>query len=632
MEDQKNNDLDNKPEEFHIGLTMAGAVSAGCYTAGVMDYLFEILELWENAKNGQLPEGWNPDMLSLIPDHKVIIDVMGGASAGGMATVMSAIYAMKGKINPVTNPSNVSTKKDNLLYDSWVLMGDDPTKPTKLFEKTLALDDFNDNKILSLLNSNFIDSICDNAFIDDVGEHKRKPNYVSDKLEILLSQTMLRSVPLSIDFSTKFGNLRKKENYPNYNTFEHFVISHFKLDYDKNNPLHKDFYLPFDPFNNKLDIDRLKLATKATGAFPIGLSFRKFFKDVYSSEYIKNNSRKLIHNKINPNSIPPIPVLNYKDLSDPFDFIGVDGGAINNEPIGEVLNVLKDRHGEKNEKEHDKFALVLIDPFPDHNHNKEYKQPDDIFNVIPAIIGTLWDQSKVKRKEVLEFNAKNYFIGEIYPVRYNKENELEEHHIACSSAYAFGGFLDINFRHHDFFLGRDNARNFFKVYFSFEYDPENNNVHPIHKKWSPEMVKSFKFKREDPKTGIEKVFLPIIPNLHELKDKNRNPYKRTVEEWPAYNPDKLFALAPKIENRVKKMLELTIDKFSDITKDSEHPVTEKWIKKYYRVGLFKRITGWIGGKLFGVIISSNKGTVAHKAAKAAIEWILKDLEDKKLIK
>jgi hypothetical protein len=38
------------PTTFHLGLTMAGAVSAGCYTAGVMDYLFEALDLWERAK------------------------------------------------------------------------------------------------------------------------------------------------------------------------------------------------------------------------------------------------------------------------------------------------------------------------------------------------------------------------------------------------------------------------------------------------------------------------------------------------------------------------------------------------------------------------------------------------------
>ena len=35
---------------FHLGLTMAGAVSAGAYTAGFMDYILEALSEWEKAK------------------------------------------------------------------------------------------------------------------------------------------------------------------------------------------------------------------------------------------------------------------------------------------------------------------------------------------------------------------------------------------------------------------------------------------------------------------------------------------------------------------------------------------------------------------------------------------------------
>ena len=35
---------------FHLGIAMAGAVSAGAYTAGVLDYLFETLERWEKEK------------------------------------------------------------------------------------------------------------------------------------------------------------------------------------------------------------------------------------------------------------------------------------------------------------------------------------------------------------------------------------------------------------------------------------------------------------------------------------------------------------------------------------------------------------------------------------------------------
>ena len=117
-----------------------------------------------------------------------------------------------------------------------------------------------DNLIPSLLNSDFIDSICDEAFIDDAGDKKSKPNYISNELEILLSQTMLRSVALPIEFSTPFGSLKQRKNNPKYNTFEPFVLSHFKLAYDDNNPLHKDFYLPFDPVSyTHLDVYKRQL-------------------------------------------------------------------------------------------------------------------------------------------------------------------------------------------------------------------------------------------------------------------------------------------------------------------------------------------------------------------------------------
>jgi hypothetical protein len=36
-----------RQDEFRFGLTIAGAISAGCYTGGAMDYLFELLEIWQ---------------------------------------------------------------------------------------------------------------------------------------------------------------------------------------------------------------------------------------------------------------------------------------------------------------------------------------------------------------------------------------------------------------------------------------------------------------------------------------------------------------------------------------------------------------------------------------------------------
>lgn len=48
----ENNKSKIPENEFHIGLTMAGAVSAGAYTAGVMDYLLK------HCRNGKMQK-WN---------------------------------------------------------------------------------------------------------------------------------------------------------------------------------------------------------------------------------------------------------------------------------------------------------------------------------------------------------------------------------------------------------------------------------------------------------------------------------------------------------------------------------------------------------------------------------------------
>jgi predicted acylesterase/phospholipase RssA len=64
---------------FYVGLCLAGAVSAGAYTAGVMDYLIEALEAWEKRRGEED-----------VPTHRVVIPVIGGSSAGGMTAIIAA--------------------------------------------------------------------------------------------------------------------------------------------------------------------------------------------------------------------------------------------------------------------------------------------------------------------------------------------------------------------------------------------------------------------------------------------------------------------------------------------------------------------------------------------------------------
>jgi len=84
-----------KNKVFRIGIAMAGAVSAGAYTAGVMDYLLETLGTWEEAKKNIREKLAKGEPLTeeekTIPLHDVVIDVFGGASAGGMTAAITSL-------------------------------------------------------------------------------------------------------------------------------------------------------------------------------------------------------------------------------------------------------------------------------------------------------------------------------------------------------------------------------------------------------------------------------------------------------------------------------------------------------------------------------------------------------------
>lgn len=77
---------------FEIGLTMAGAISAGAYTASVMDFFIEALDAYYAAKK---QPGWDG------PTHDVRIPIMAGASAGGMTSAICALHAFRDSFDHV---------------------------------------------------------------------------------------------------------------------------------------------------------------------------------------------------------------------------------------------------------------------------------------------------------------------------------------------------------------------------------------------------------------------------------------------------------------------------------------------------------------------------------------------------
>jgi len=616
---------------------MAGAVSAGCYTAGVMDYLFEILDLWERAKDGKIPD--IPQ--SLIPQYNVVIDVMGGTSAGGMATMMSAIYALEGDINPVKEVPVDPLASQNILYDNWVHMVDKKGRKPKSFERIWATDDLSGPQasVKSLFNSSFIDEIADNL-LNIAGSKNLEdqvanlPPYISKDLELILSHTLIRGVPLEVHFSSAIGSERK--DAPSHTSFEHFLVSHFKLNQGKA-VAQQDGYLWLNPYEEEHS-EKIKLSSKSTGAFPLGLQFRQFDQKQFSNAYYESVIKKIL---LGDFSLSDSSVLEDLELTlgKAFESLTIDGGAMNNEPYREVYSILKRRSSES-----DSFvdhALIMIDPFPDIYREKEEDNIEaDLVDVVPKIIKTLWNQAKVKRRETIEQFAQKGTHSQIFPkLNYKEGKDLKskDYPIVSASFEAFGGLLDINFRKHDFFLGRNNARNFFRYFFSLPYyenNPEKN--HPIHRSWTKESVERYKIEKD------KICYLPIIPDLNIAVNK----LSWAGEEWdkydiaaqPLYDPRNLFQLEDIIRNRFVRLLSVLRQRSFTKSEDMG-PLTEAWLSQKNRRSRLRRIQAK-AGQIFGrplhkwgtkQAVKWGINKLSSNLTEGIISYILSDLERKGLL-
>lgn len=650
---------------FNLAITMAGAGSAGCFTGGVMDYLFELLDKWEKAKDGNDP--FLKDYKDLVPRHQVVIDAMGGTSAGGMTTSMSAIYALNGKINPVTEPGKFE-RKNNIFYDSWVLMDDDnPKRPGPLFKKVWETDDLDSGRIGSLLNSNFIDNIADSAFefMGDVAELTSKlPPYISKNLQLLYSHCLLRGIPLELNFETAIAKSGRKSVIPNHTTFEHYFISHYHLNGGQEpNP---DEYLWLNPYA-KPAVETMKLSTKATGAFPAGLLYREFGPEQFSEGYVKTIMKRIITGEFGKANPDPDDKIELKYIPSAYSSITIDGGAINNEPYREVLSILRGQYGETPSDGYPRYGVIMIDPFPDRAQlAAPYDRPNDMVDALLSLVGTMTDQARIKRREMLEADESKYFRSIIFPRKWKKGEKEgsvmpEPVAIACASGMAFGGLLDAKFREHDFFLGRNNARNFFRFFFSFPYndgsaDPAARVVHPIHEHWTPAMVDAFKIEKDG------QTYLPIIPDMNYLVEQKtgtvKGRFENDIPTMPLYDPEHLFKLKDAMKKRFKRMIQLgqqrdfsaikakaLEEQFKSLPPKKQElarkelelqrqraAAADLWLEGAYPQSWLSKIGSALMKPLQRIGMSIAVNVIASKMTKKAMDAILKDLAAKGLLK
>lgn len=511
-----------KQDTFKIGLCMAGAISAGAYTAGVMDYLIEALEAWQEQKSSGRDD---------IPSHQVEIPIMGGASAGGMTAIIAAA-GLYGSIEPVPTltGSLFDEIKTNTFYHSWVdLVG------TDMLSVMLDNSDLDKSNLKSVLNADFIDAIADRA-IKVGGNALPKRKYIAENLRLFVTLSNLEGMDFSITFKS---NTFDSERYvvTDHSDFACFRLVETESDY-KN-----DGWMPLN-FKSGLHAQLAKDIAIATGAFPVGFPARgivregRFLNDHPWFDFITKNARK------------PFP--------DSYATLNIDGGAINNEPFEKVREVIMEETGYHSEMgdysgadptNYDTFrgTVLMIDPFP--SEERTFNSSDALTAVMGNTLSTLLDQARIKPTALIDAmdsnNPAQYLIA---PVRYALSHGAEEaiegkYAIACGSMGGFGGFINKEFRVHDYFLGRMNCEKFLRDYFTVPADTKN----PIFVEGYKNVVDKGRFMSSDGR-------LQIIPIFSPRKPKGYMPVFSNGSSYPTLKAKQVTAYKKKLKGRVQKLL------------------------------------------------------------------------------
>jgi hypothetical protein len=539
---------DNK-DVFEIGLAMAGAISAGAYSAGVVDFLFQALNEWELAKR---------DQAGTVPDHSVCIRAAAGASAGSITAALAAA-AVSGGLRPekVAKP-----EKDKqpfrcvlpALYRAWVTMPD-MASPGRGRPDLLSTNDLKAGTLpRSILNARILDDLTDEALQLPEPEKGSLPGpahggdplpYLAERFHLYLTLSNMRGVPYSVHFGgagTVGGHYMMS-----HGDRAHYVIEGIGKHGGENTWLRGDTFEPLHVTTvprageKRASDEQWQFYGRtalASAAFPLGLAARHVKSGV--AQYRNRAWPSLVAEKREFGPSFPAAV----EKNGVYGFMSVDGGLIDNEPFEYARRAIMPDGKDRNERDEARVtgAVVMIDPFPEPPVFP-LKDPVEasIIDVALAILPMLKNQVRFKPGELAAaMNNEIYSRWMVAPCRQltnDPDAKDERYAIATGLLGGFGGFLDESFRAHDYQLGRRNCQKFLKNIFSVVED------HSFVKNWPPGVRERFCFLDRSGKR-----YCPIIPLVGTAA------LEVPIPAWPRMDETRLAEIERRIKQRAGYVL------------------------------------------------------------------------------
>lgn len=501
---------------FELGLVLGGTVSAGAYTAGVLDYLMEALDAWTHAREQKSAEA---------PPHRVVISTIAGASGGA---INGAILARAAGWS-----FDHGASKSNPFYTSW-------TTGVDLMKLLSTSPEPRVTGFASLLNCAAIDDQATQTISFKGGPlgqgnapvHR---SYLADPLRLAMMIGNVTGVPYRIPFAGESGL--------GHDLIAHADMVRFALTVDGGVPnppgSRPDEYALSSKSEPNWDL--VKAAALATSAFPGALRSRAVSRTLETAGWrvivIPGENSPAMVRQLVPNW--DLLAANER-LQGNVDLVSVDGGCFNNEPLDVVRAALAgwDSRNKRGGAEADR-AVVLIDPFSDPDQLGP-TLPPSLFALIGPLAMSFVFQARFKPADIaLADKPDIYSRFLIAPVGAGATDErvVGKAAIAAGGLGGFLGFVSPAFLDYDYKLGRRNAYDFLAEHLAF---PAAN---PIFANWTDAQKADQTV--PDPSGGR---FLRMIPLMKDLRD--HPPPRPTAAMWP-----KLAAFPPDLSGAIEKRLD-----------------------------------------------------------------------------
>lgn len=519
-----------RPRTFELGFALAGAVSGGAYAAGVLDFVFEALDRWQAAKASG----------AAVPTHDVLLRDISGASAGSINGVLTAVvlpYAfphVHGGVDPVAAAANP-------FYDTWVNRVD-----IRGFLGTGDLD--KDMPIASLLDTRCLDDIAERVLRFESVPMPRP--YIANPLKLVFTVTNLRGVPYAVPFAG--STPEAGHGMVAHEDYLRFALATGQGAYDRAWQYPDDLLVSHPKRLPDAGWTALMNAALASSAFPGGLRYREIERRW--SDYMQRTV--VVPDEHGMSRVVPIEpkMVDGEDAGPTYRFVGVDGGAMDNEPFELARTELAGTLG-RNPRRGDQVnrIVLMVDPFPEPDDlGPEFASSINVLQALTALFASWKQQARFKPREIAlamdDAVYSRFLIAPVRPSLDGDERWLGGRALAAGALGGFSGFFSETYRRHDYLLGRRNAQRFLSEHFLV---PAGN---PIVAAWAADPALARFLRVRDGQTHA-----PVIPLVDECDCDVR---EERLPAWPKGTLDPA-TLMPPIRERLDALYRVATDKWKD---------------------------------------------------------------------